>query len=64
MPTPPKHDNFLVDAVKPKPRPPRPGGLTYADGFRFGFGFFIAALVVSILLGGISWAAVALLHLN
>ena len=63
MPTSIKHDNFLIDAVKPKPRPPHTS-LGYVDGFRFGFGFFIAGLVVAIILGILAWGAVAVLNLR
>jgi len=65
MPTPPKPDKFLLDAVRPKHhRPPHPGALTYVDGFRFGFGFFIAGLVLMLILGALAWAAAVLLHLH
>lgn len=65
MPTPTKPDKFLLDAVRGKARPPlRPGSISYADGFRFGFGFFIAGLVVTLILGAIAWATAALLHLH
>ncbi|MDB5178706.1 MAG: hypothetical protein JWN01_649 [Patescibacteria group bacterium] len=57
MPKP--HDNFLADAVKPRHQP-----LGYLDGFRFGFGFFIAGLLVMLIVGGLSWGVILLLHLR
>ena len=55
----PKKDNFLADAVQA-----REPILSYRDGFRFGFGFFIAGLVVSLLVGGLAWAIVALFSIK
>lgn len=57
----PKHDNFLADAIKP-PKPNQRVG--YLDGFRFGFGFFIAGLLITISLAGLAWGVVLLLHLH
>ncbi len=54
-----KPDHFLADAVKAK----KPV-VSYSDGFRFGFGFFVAGLLVSVILGGLSWGAYALMHLH
>ena len=53
------HDTFLADVVKP--RGPQIG---YVDGFRFGFGFFIAGLLIAVILGGLTWGAYMLLHLR
>jgi len=58
-----KHDSFLVDAIKP-PRSDRTQRVSYLDGFRFGFGFFISGLLISIILGAIGWGVVASLHLH
>lgn len=64
--TPPKnapasrHDNFLADAIRPRSA----SRLSYMDGFRFGFGFFIAGLLVLIVLGGLTWAFVSALNLG
>jgi hypothetical protein len=55
-----KHDNFLADAVKPA----RSKHIGYLDGFRFGFGFFTAGLLVTLILAGLSWAMVALMGLK
>ena len=64
MPTPKtsttKHDNFLADAINK----PRERSLGYLDGFRFGFGFFMAGLFAALILGGLTWGVVALLHLH
>lgn len=54
-----KHDNFLADSVQP-----RSLQLSYRDGFRFGFGFFIAGLLITLILAGLAWAIVLLLHLQ
>jgi hypothetical protein len=54
-----KPDHFLADAIKAKT--PR---VSYTEGFRFGFGFFVAGLLVSIILGGLSWGAYTLMHLH
>jgi hypothetical protein len=59
MKTIPKHDNFLADSIKPRLR-----NLGYMDGFRFGFGFFIAGLVIILVIGGLAWAAISFLHLS
>ncbi len=55
-----KHDNFLADAI----RPPRGQRLGYLDGFRFGLGFFIAGLFITLIVAGLGWAAIVLLHLQ
>jgi hypothetical protein len=52
----PKRDNFLADAVGP-----RETRLTYSDGFRFGLGFMIAMLLVTLVLGGLAWAMITFL---
>jgi len=54
-----KHDTFLADSVKPRRR-----GVSYTDGFRFGFGFFISGLVVSLILAGLTWAIIAIFHIH
>jgi hypothetical protein len=54
-----KSDTFLADAVKPKPV-----RLSYFDGFRFGIGFFIANLLMLVILGGLTWALASALHLR
>jgi hypothetical protein len=53
-------DNFLAEAVHGKDRT----RIGYVDGFRFGFGFFIAGLLIALILGGGAWAAVILLHIG
>jgi hypothetical protein len=60
----PKSDTFLVDAIGPKSKVKPQGGLSYVDGFRFGFGFFIAGLLITTILGGCVWAAILLLHIG
>ena len=59
----PKHDNFLVDAIssKSKDKPQRVG---YLDGFRFGFGFFIAGLLITLVLAGLTWGTILTLHIH
>jgi hypothetical protein len=57
----PKHDTFLADSIKPRPTLKRLG---YLDGFRFGFGFFISGLLIILVIGGVSWAAILLLHVK
>jgi hypothetical protein len=54
-----KHDNFLADAVKAKDQ-----RLGYLDGLRFGLGFFMAGLITTVILGGLSWAVIVSLHLH
>jgi hypothetical protein len=58
MPT-PKRDNFLADAVAPRQK-----GVSYLDGFRFGFGFFIALLLVGLIVAGISWGVIVALNIH
>ena len=53
------HDNFLADAVRPKNKQ-----IGYIDGFKFGVGFFLAGLFLAVILGGLSFAIVMLLHLH
>ncbi|HEX3082075.1 MAG TPA: hypothetical protein VHQ86_02375 [Candidatus Saccharimonadia bacterium] len=55
----PKHDNFLADAVHTKQR-----HLGYMDGFRFGFGFFVAGLVIALILAGLAWAIMVVFKLG
>jgi hypothetical protein len=57
----PSSDNFLAEAVHGKKRADSIG---YVDGFRFGFGFFIAGLLIALILGGGAWGVVVLLHLG
>ncbi len=52
----PKRDHFLAEAVGP-----REFRVTYGDGFRFGMGILVAFLLVTLLLGGLTWAIVALI---
>jgi hypothetical protein len=59
MKTIPKHDTFLADSIKPRQR-----NLGYMDGFRFGFGFFISGLVIVLVIGGLSWGVITLLHIG
>ena len=59
MPSKPSHDNFLADAIRPRGRE-----LGYLDGFRFGFGFFIAGLLIALLLGGLCWGAITIMNLH
>jgi hypothetical protein len=55
-----KHDNFLADAIKI----PRQRQLGYLDGFRFGIGFFVSGLLIALVLGGLTWGAIVLLHIQ
>jgi hypothetical protein len=59
----PKSETFLRDAVRPTKAKPVVN-LTYSDGFRFGFGVFIAILLGVLIVGGIALTAISLLHLN
>jgi hypothetical protein len=59
----PKSETFLRDAVRPT-KAKAVVNLTYSDGFRFGFGAFIAVLMGVLIVGGIALAAITLLHLN
>ena len=54
----PKSDSFLRDAIHPEKAQHH---LTYMDGFRFGFGAFIAILFGSLVVGGIAMASVNLI---
>jgi hypothetical protein len=54
----PKQDNFLADALSDRDQ----RAVGYLDGFRFGFGFFISGVLVSVLLGGLAWGLVAVLR--
>ena len=54
-----KHDNFLADAIKPQQK-----RLGYMDGFRFGFGFFISGLFITVVLAALAWGIMLALHLN
>jgi hypothetical protein len=54
-----KHDNFLADTIKPRGR-----RLGYLDGFRFGFGFFIAGLLIAVILAGLTWALIVAFKLH
>jgi hypothetical protein len=56
-----KSDTFLADAVKPKPTPKH---ITYMDGFRFGFGFFVSGLLIALVLAGLAWAFIVVLKLH
>ncbi len=39
------------DSLPPAPTPPRPPtGLSFGDGFQFGCGFFVAGLIVNVIL--------------
>ena len=60
MPKKPKHDNFLAEAIIDRDR----RVLGYLDGFRFGVGFFISGLLLSLILGGVTWGLVAALRLG
>jgi hypothetical protein len=51
---PKSHDNFLADAIGPKDKQ-----ISYFDGFRFGLGFFLSGLLVSLIIGGIAWGVIA-----
>jgi len=53
----PKSDSFLRDAINPEKAHHH---LTFMDGFRFGFGAFIAILFGSLVVGGIAMASVNL----
>jgi len=55
----PRHDNFLADTVKA-----RQPHITYQDGLRFGFGFFIAGLVIALVISGLTWGIVTVFHLG
>jgi hypothetical protein len=52
-------DNFLAEAVKSKPV-----RLSYFDGFRFGIGFFVANLLMLLILGALAWGVVLAFHLH
>ena len=60
----PKSDTFLVDAIGPKSKAKPQPGLSYVDGFRFGFGFFIAGLLIAVILGALAAALVFAFHLH
>ena len=47
----PKSDSFLRDAIHPEPAQHH---LTYMDGFRFGFGAFIAIMFGSLVVGAVA----------
>jgi hypothetical protein len=51
----PKRDNFLADAVGA-----REFRVTYGDGFRFGLGVVAALLLVTLILGSLTWAVITL----
>ena len=55
----PNHDTFLKDEL----RPPK-NGMGYWDGFRFGFGFFIAWLLGLLLLGSATYLLALALHIH
>ncbi len=46
-------DNFLFDAVKPRPK-----RFSVGDGFRLGVGFIIGQLLVVSVVAGLAWAIV------
>ena len=54
-----KHDNFLADIKQPKK-----ARISYVDGFRFGFGFFLAGLFLTLILGLLTWCIILLMHLH
>jgi hypothetical protein len=54
-----KHDNFLADITQTKKQK-----VSYVDGFRFGFGFFIAGLLITVILGLLTWGIILLLHVH
>jgi hypothetical protein len=54
-----KPDNFLADTVNAKRR-----RFGYVDGFRFGLGFFVAGLLLTVIVGGLAWALVAYGHVH
>lgn len=54
-----KSDNFLADAT----RAARPK-VGYVDGFRFGIGFFVAGLLMLLIVGGLTYAAITFGHLH
>ncbi len=57
-----KNDNtFLVDELG---RRKGKGVLTYADGFRLGFGFAVGSLLVILLIAAISFGLITILHLR
>lgn len=56
----PKHDNFLADAINSKDA----NRVSYTDGFRFGFGFFVAGLLVTLLVGGLAWGIILAFNLH
>jgi hypothetical protein len=55
-----KHDNFLADAIIDRDQ----RVLGYLDGFRFGVGFFVAGVLLSLILGVLTWGLVAALRLS
>jgi hypothetical protein len=58
-----KSETFLRDAVRPVKAKPVVN-MTYSDGFRFGFGAFIAVLLGLLIVGGIALAMISLLNLH
>jgi hypothetical protein len=54
-----KHDNFLADAVRPKHKQ-----MGYVEGFKFGVGFFLAALFIALILAGLTFGIVVAFHLH
>ena len=56
-----KPDTFLVDAIK-KPKSTASAHHTYMDGLRFGFGFFTAGLIMTLILGLLTWGVMYLMQ--
>jgi len=54
-----KHDTFLADSIRSRHQK-----LSYLDGFRFGFSFFISGLVITLILAALTWGIIAAFHLH
>jgi len=52
-----KSDNFLRDEIQQER-----SRFNYIDGFRFGFGFFIAFLLGLLLVGLVAWGLSFVIH--
>ena len=58
MANPKPQDNFLADAVHKSKH------ITYQDGFRFGVGFSIGIMLVTTVVGVLTYAVLMALHLK
>lgn len=54
-------NTFLADELgRNRPRP----SLTVMDGFRFGIGAMIAVLLITVIVGGLTWAMIVGVRLH